>query len=225
MDITLVDNDIKDLTFDVKEGDTLNLNLAAFKGFPNSNIVVKVSANGHFKGAFADFSKGEGKFVLNVILEGDGSSCDWHLSSLAANQDKKVFDTSVTHLAKHTSAEMSNYGITMGESHLTFTGVSSITKGAIKTVTRQAAKIIVFDPLCDGRCSPVLKIDENDVDASHAAIVGRLNEDLLFYLQSRGISLPVAKRLITLGYLKPIESYFADQKLVAKIDGSIEEGI
>src|SRR5574344_465381 len=225
MNITLVNENIKDASFEVKEGDSLVLTLAAFSAFPGATITVKVAANASFRGAFADFSNGEGKFVLKVFLEGPGSECDWHLSSLADHSDKKVFDTSVAHLAPHTKAEMSNYGITMGESHLTFTGVSEIQKGSVKTVTRQAAKIIVFDPLCDGRCSPVLKIDENDVDASHAAIVGRLNEDHLFYLLSRGIPLPVAKRLITLGYLKPIEQYFNDKELIQKIDDSIEEGI
>jgi len=225
MNITLIDEQIKNMELVVPNGESLVLNLAAFKGFPNTSISVKVQSNASFNGAFADFSSGSGKFIINVDLIGDGSRCDWHLSSLANDVDRKIFDTSVTHNAKNTEAEMSNYGITQGSSHLTFTGISSIKNGSIKTITRQVAKIIVFDPLSDGKCSPILKIDENDVEASHAAIVGRLNEDHLFYLLSRGISLNAARRLITLGYLKPVEQYFNDEKLIERIDASIEEGI
>ena len=60
------------------------------------------------------------------------------------------------------------------------------------------------------------------MQASHAAVVGRLNEDHLFYLESRGVSEEDAKRLIALGYLKPIERYYDDPALVEKIDAVIE---
>ena len=108
---------------------------------------------------------------------------------------------------------------------MTFSGVSEIQKGAKKTHTRQVAKIIVFDPKSDGQASPILKIGENDVEASHAAVVGRLSEEHLFYLESRGVDETMAKRLITLGYLKPIEAYFSDPKIVEQIDNAIEGGI
>lgn len=119
---------------------------------------------------------------------------------------------------------MSNYGICQDNSRLTFTGVSSIEKYAVKSNTRQEAKIIVFDQGADGKCSPVLKIDENDVIASHGATVGKLNDSHLFYLMSRGLSEEEAKRLITLGYLKPVVEYFSDEDLRKKILSCIEEG-
>ena len=144
---------------------------------------------------------------------------------MSDKDSRKVFDTSVWHMVGHTSGSMSNYGICRDESRLTFTGVSEIKKGAKGSSTRQAAKIIVFDPLCDGKCSPILNIDENDVTASHAAIVGKLNEDHLFYLMSRGLTMDESKRLITLGYLKPIETYFQSLSLKEKIDNAIEGGL
>jgi Fe-S cluster assembly protein SufD len=108
---------------------------------------------------------------------------------------------------------MSNYGIAEDTSKLVFAGVSEIQKGAKKTHTpAKSPKIIVFDPKADALASPILKIGENDVEASHAAVVGRLSEEHLFYLESRGVDEAMAKRLITLGYLKPIE-LFSDPKI------------
>ncbi len=221
--LTLIDNDIKDLDFEVEEGEELKLDFAAFCNFPIAKVNVNVKKGGLFRGAFADFSNGSGKFEINVNLS-EGASCKWNLSSLSKNNDRKVFSTSCFHKEKISNSLMSNYGICQDNSRLTFTGVSSIEKYAVKSNTRQEAKIIVFDQGADGKCSPVLKIDENDVIASHGATVGKLNDSHLFYLMSRGLSEEEAKRLITLGYLKPVVEYFSDEDLRKKILSCIEEG-
>ncbi|HAS56592.1 MAG TPA: hypothetical protein DEF61_03990 [Firmicutes bacterium] len=222
--LTLVDNDIKDLNFEVDENETLKLDFAMFSDFKSAIINVNVKKGGTFQGAFADFSRGSGRFEINVNLN-EGSTCFWHLASLNKKDYRKVFSTSCFHLGKSSSSLMSNYGICQDKSSLTFTGTSSIEKYATKAKTRQEAKIIVFDENADGKCSPVLKIDENDVDASHGATVGKLNDSHLFYLMSRGLSENEAKRLITLGYLKPIVSYFSSKEVASKIIELIEEGI
>ena len=64
-------------------------------------------------------------------------------------------------------------------------------------------------------------IDENDVEASHAAVVGKINEEHIFYLCSRGLGEEEAKRLITLGYLNPIIAYFDDQRIKEDIANAI----
>ena len=67
-----------------------------------------------------------------------------------------------------------------------------------------------------------LKIDENDIEASHAAVVGKINDEHLFYLTSRGISETEAKELITFGYLKPILLGFKEEQVKEHISSLIE---
>ena len=112
---------------------------------------------------------------------------------------------------------MQNYGVALDESFLTFSGINHIKEKAKKSNTNQSAKIIVFDKAAHGKANPILKIDENDVLASHSAIVGSLNENHLFYLKSRGLSEKKAKALIVYGYLQPIAQYF-DEKSQKKIN-------
>lgn len=212
------------LDLHVKEGESLCLRLATTKDFKGSEINVTVEDFGSFDGAFAEFSGSSFLFKLNVFLKGNGSECNWHLATITKGKSTKTFETSVIHEKLSSVALMENYGIAEDESKLVFSGVSHIHNGAKKTKTKQSAKIIVFDPLAEGRASPILKIDENDVEASHAAIVGRLNDDHMFYLRSRGISEDESKRLITMGYLKPIEAYFNNDELKNKIDEAIEGG-
>lgn len=198
------------------------LNLISFQDFVGQEMVVKVRSGASLVAAFADFSSGEGKLTVRVELE-EGASLEWHLASLSSGSDQKVFDISAYHLAPSSTAVVSNYGIAKNGGRLTFTGVSKIERGAKGSDTRQEAKIIVFDAGSDGKCSPVLKIDENDVNASHGASVGRLNDDHLFYLLSRGLAEDEARRLITMGYLKPVLIYFDDQGLKQELNKAIEE--
>ena len=225
MDITLLDDQIENGEFRVEPGQSLHLNLASFSGFPNHEIYVKVLSNGVFKAAFADFSKGSGKLKVYIDLAGEGASAEWHCASICDGTSEKVLDVNLIHSAQHTKGLVSNYGISEDAARLSFLGTSEIKKGAAGSSTRQVAKIVVFDEGCIGKAMPILKIDENDVSASHAAVVGKLNESHLFYLTSRGIPLAAARRLLTLGYLKPIESHFEDEALRKKIDEAIEGGI
>ena len=221
-----VDSLPRELTIDVPSYDVYYLNIACFEKLEKEiNITVNVHENGTLIGAMADFTPLSCAFHLQVNLLGEGSKAEWHLATLSCKDAKKIYETSVTHKAKHTEALMSNYGIARDSSKITFTGISAIDEGADKAKTRQEAKIIVFDPDADGLASPILKISNNDVLASHAAVVGRLNEEHLFYLESRGLSEEEAKRLIALGYLKPIENYYTDKETVQKIDSIIEGGI
>ena len=218
----LVDTLPSNLHLLVKEGEECYLSLASLSQAQNAEIVVDVQKNACFVGAFADFCDSDVHFKITINLLSEGASSEWHLASLSSKKESKTYEANINHLARHTTAVVSSYGIAREESFLKLSGTSFIQKGSKESNTRQEAKIIVFDPHSDGLASPALQIDENDVSASHAAVVGRLNEQHLFYLESRGIDLLLAKRLIALGYLKPIERYFDDEKLREKLDNQIE---
>ncbi len=225
MNQVLAEEEIKDLNFEVQPGENLVLNLACFEKFPTATIHVNVYENASFEGVFADFSKNSGVLKVAIELLGENARATWRSACICAGDSNKTIDAGVVHSNAHTNGLISNYGIAQDQGRLSFLGVSEIKKGAVDSSTRQEAKIIVFDEGCQGKAMPILKIDENEVSASHAAVVGRLNEAHLFYLLSRGIPLPSARRLLTLGYLKPIEEHFEDEALKKRIDDAIEEGI
>lgn len=221
--LTLVDENIKDLDLVVGEGETCMLRLASFTVFPSANIRVKVKKGGTFDGAFADFSRGNGRFSLVVELLGEGANASWHYAGIGNGDSNKTIDTSAEHLSPLTKADIAQYGIAMEQSRMTFIGTSHIHEHMARSSTSQKEKVIVFDKGAVGKCSPILRIDENDVEASHSAIVGKLSDEHLFYMLSRGIDLPTAKRLLTLGYLKPVLAHY-DGELGERIKECIEGG-
>ncbi len=209
---------------EVGEGEDVLLRLLPDEPFEDVHFKVNVSKNGRFEGVFADIIHHNGHFSIDIELQGEGANAHWLLSSIGLGSDRKAFEPSVTHKASNTEATMESYGVAAGQSRLSFAGVSQIDKGARKAKTRQSAKVIVFDPSSDGKSSPVLKIGDNDVEASHAAVLGRLNEEHLYYLESRGISREEGRRLIAMGYLAPVMPYFGEKEC-SRISESIKGGL
>ncbi len=174
---------------------------------------------------FADFVKGDITLKTDIHLVGINSKCYWNLASLAKDNDKKEFDVSVFHDARKTTCEINNYGVARDNSRLLFAGVCKIENGSHESVAHQNSKIMVFDEHSDGIAKPILKIDDNDIEASHAAVVGKISDDHLFYMTSRGLSIMEARELITYGYLKPILNGFDNEELQNRINALIERGL
>ena len=223
--LNVVNDSNKNVTFNLEEGSSLEYNIASFEKENENSVKVNLNSNCSFIGAYADFSYGENSFNFVCNLNGRGSTASWHLATLTKNNDKKNVTISFFHHARNTYAKMENYGVCEDSSSLSFLGTSRIFNGAKESVTHQVAKIMVFDKKCSAKASPTLCIDENDVQASHAAVVGQINEDHIFYLTSRGIDEKNAKKLITLGYLTPILSYFKDEETLNIIKTNIEERV
>ena len=155
---------------------------------------------------------GNEKVIVDVKLNGIEAKCNWHLASLASKKDNKTFDISFNHLVGHTEALMDNYGVARNESKILFTGCNHILEGAKGSITKQNAKIIVFDKDAQGVASPILRIDENDVKASHGASTGQLDESALFYMQQRCIDAKQARQLLIGAFMKEVLLTIEDEE-------------
>ena len=199
-----------------------HISVLAKENIDNVIINANIEKNAEIAMYFADFSINKEKIKVEINLNGERAKAIWHLASLSANNDNKEFDVSVYHNAANTIGLSDNYGVCKDDGKLVFSGISKIFNGSIKSKTNQNAKIMVFDKDSNAVAKPILKIDENDIEASHAAIVGKINDEHLFYLTSRGLSESEAKQLITYGYLKPIITGFNDEDVINEISSLIE---
>lgn len=223
--ISLLIANLKDdceLSIEVKDNSNLKFSILAKEPLKQCKITANVGYMSQINGYFADFIPGQCHGEVTINLNKPYSTCDWHLASLSENKDNKKFDISAYHNAPNTVAHLDNYGVCRDDGKLVFSGVCHIIKGSHGSKAHQNAKIMVFDKVSNGIAKPILKIDENDIEASHAAVVGKINDEHIFYLTSRGLTVDEAKRLITLGYLKPIMAGFDDEKVKEEIEKLIE---
>ena len=213
-----------DISISVLENEQKLLLIADFDSFSSRKILASVAPGASLEVCVADFARGSGSFLLEATCDGDSSQFVFRLSSLALGEDQKIFDVKLDHRRPHQKGKVDMNGIAGGSSKLHFLGETVVERGAGGTKTRQDGRIIVIDSKASCRCSPALRIFDNDVEAGHGAVEGRLSDQELFYLQSRGIPEQDARRLIAMGYLSPIASYFPEG-IREKILTAVEEGI
>ena len=212
------------ITFNIGNDSKVLISIFAKKPINQSKITANVGKNSKITTYFADFTIEKNHLEATINLNEDNANCEWHLASLSSQTDDKQIAVSMYHNHSNTHGRIDNYGVCKENSKLVFSGISHILKGSHQSTSHQNAKIVVFDNECKAIAKPILKIDENDIEASHAAVVGKVSDEHIFYLTSRGLSVDEAKLLITLGYLKPILKGFNEEvqnEINALIEGRL----
>ncbi|NOY99649.1 MAG: Fe-S cluster assembly protein SufD, partial [Chloroflexi bacterium] len=113
-------------------------------------------------------------------------------------------DTQQNHLAPNTTSDLLFKGALKGKSRSVWQGMIYVAPGAQKTDGYQTNRNLVLSKDARADSIPGLEICADDVRCSHGATVGKIDEEPLFYLLSRGIPKPDAERLIVEGFFDPI---------------------
>ncbi len=172
-------------------------NLLHFSNSYNKKINIKVN-NSYLKTYLTDFNRTNSFYNIDLIA--GGAEVEFNLlvylnSNKGQNQNLKI-----NHLAKHTNSKTNNYIILNDSSNCNLEVESFVYKDAFKSTAYQINKAVILNKLSKCLISPKLKFDCFDVLGSHSATIGKVSNADLYYIQSRGITVKEAKRLIVLGY-------------------------
>lgn len=140
----------------------------------------------------------------NIILQEEYASGTTKTVAITNKEQEAKFVQLVEHKAKDTEGYIENYGVANNNSVLVFEGIGKIHKNMKRSKARQSNKGIVLGVNSRLDANPLLLIDEFDVIASHGAAIGKMDDEQLYYLMSRGLTLKNAERLIISGFLSPV---------------------
>lgn len=140
------------------------------------------------------------------VLHGNGSSSDAKIISVGTGSQRMSLTTQAVHYGRSSESDMITRAVMNEEATAIINGVTKIEHGATKANGQQTERVLMLSPKARGDANPILLIDEDDVKAGHAASVGQVNAEQVFYLMSRGISRKEAERLIIHGFLEPVVS-------------------
>ncbi|XEC96423.1 Fe-S cluster assembly protein SufD [Paenibacillus tarimensis] len=138
------------------------------------------------------------------LLKGNGSTSDAKVISIGAASQKMSITTQAVHVGRSSDSSMITRAVMKEQATAIVNGITKIEKGATKANGEQTEKVLMLSPKARGDANPILLIDEDDVKAGHAASVGQVNPEQIYYLMSRGISKADAERLIIYGFLAPV---------------------
>ena len=159
---------------------------------------------------------------LQVALNGDKSEAD--VAALYFGDRKRRIDMNyiIRQAGRDTRANMQIHGALAGESDKIFRGTLDFIRGAKGSTGREKEEVVLLSPKVRNRSVPLMLSGEDDVDGHHAVSVGRMDENKLYYLMSRGLNLTEAERLVVEAALSPVLMRIPDAQLAAEVREHIE---
>ncbi len=119
------------------------------------------------------------------------------------------------------SVLIDNSAIVLSCGDLILECTGDIVKGAYQSSSHQKSRTLTFKDVKRALCIPKLLIDEDDVEASHAMSCGAIDEEIMFYMQSKGLDEKSAMRLLIHSYLMLDE--MVDEELKSQLEKQVEE--
>src|SRR3989344_3979183 len=141
---------------------------------------------------------------LDVILAEENAEVEIVGLVTGKGSEEKSLETYITHVAPNTRSNVNVRAVLMGKAKFDFRGTVKIEKGAKGADAYLRSDALLFDDAKMGDDTPALEILEPDVKAGHAATIGKVDEQMLFYLMTRGLSREQAERLLIRGFIQPI---------------------
>ena len=141
---------------------------------------------------------------VETSLRGEHGDCQ--MLGLYFAEGNQHFDmrTLQDHAAPSCTSDLLYKGALKDTSHTVYSGLIRVHPGAAKTDAYQANRNLVLSDHAKADSKPELEILNNDVRCTHGSTVGQVDEDQLFYLQSRGVSREEAQRLIVEGFFEDV---------------------
>jgi len=166
----------------------------------------------------------EGNTVSNnkIKLIGKNSYCESRNVLFTDKTNIHAVTVHIEHLSPYSVGYITNHGIVKDNGILHIDGIGKIHQGMNHSNSQQQTRIITLSETAKVNANPYLLIDEYDVMAGHGAGVGKVDEEQLYYLMSRGLSKREAEKLIILGFLYPIIEMISSDKIKENFIKTIE---
>lgn len=163
---------------------------------------------------------------IDVNVAGEGANVNIRSVAVSSDTNHQTIDVYMRHNAPNTYGDMTNIGIANKQGVVILNGVEKIEKGMKNSNVYQTLKGIITSDDARIDVNPILLINEYDLQgAGHAATVGKLEEESLFYLQSRGLSKQEAEKLIITGFLRPVMDEIDDEDLKERFNDLVNTRI
>ena len=149
-----------------------------------------------FKADTAYFCRGEQKLDMNYIARLSGKKTDCQMTARGTLQDKAV---------------------------KTYRGSIDFIKGAAGAAGNEYEEVLLLSPDVVNKSIPLILCGEEDIAGEHGSTIGKLGEDTLFYMQSRGIAKQEAEMLMARAKVARVADGIPDEGTVEKINAYLDE--
>jgi len=185
---------------------TTSADLGRNSSFDSTNITLGAGLSRHNLSVVMDHQGAE-CWVDGLYIVGEGQHTDTH----------SVID----HKQPHCTSHQLYKGILDGKSRAVFNGKVFVRHGAMGTDANQTNKNLLLSNEAHVDTKPQREMFADDVKCAHGAAIGQLDEDELFYLESRGIHSDLARNLLTYGFAEEVIAKIKVESIKAQLDKAV----
>lgn len=169
--------------------------------------------------------------LTQIILGGAHTNASFH-ATLAGYQSAFYSDTAyicqknqyldmnqvVVHTGKKTVCDMKTHGTARDEATKTYRGTIDMRKGCAGSVGNEIETTLLLSPKAVVKAAPIILCGEEDISAEHGSTIGKLSNEMLFYMNSRGIDQKTAENLLTRAKITAAASAIEDESIQESIN-------
>ena len=196
---------------------------------PNATKILNLSANIN-KNATLNFYtiNISGELIKNnyyFSLNNKNSACNFNGIGLLNKKNHIDNYIEINHNEKHTSSNLNFNNILNDYSKGIFYAKTVINKQCSQSEASQSNKNMLLSKSCSMQSNPQLIINNDDVQCSHGSTTGEIDSDALFYMQSRGIKIDQAKKMLINSFLSNLISEIKNKEILKMINNQINAWI
>jgi Fe-S cluster assembly protein SufD len=187
------------------------------------NHSYRTARDANFKSLVVTLGGTFSRAETTATIEGEGNSVDLMGIYVAGEGQHFDFRTMQDHAAAHSTSDLLYKGALRGNARTVYSGQIHVRPEGRETDAYQTNRNLVLSDHAMANSKPELEIENNDVRCSHAASVGQMDQNEVFYLQSRGIDRDAAERLIVKGFLEEVLGKVNRKDIHGMVEHLLEE--
>ncbi len=191
----------------VKEGATLRYSTIENWSKNMMNLNTKralVDKNATIEWVSGSFGSKVSMLYPMSILRGEGARVEFTGVSFAGNGQNLDTGAKVIHAAPYTSSTINSKSISKNGGKATYRGVVKVNPNAHHSKSMVSCESLMLDNISSSDTIPVIDLMNDNIEIGHEAKIGRISDDAIFYLMTRGISEEEAKSMMVRGFVEPI---------------------
>ena len=160
---------------------------------------------------------------FHTTLEGYQSSFYSDTAYICQNNQYLDMNQVVVHTGKKTLCDMKTHGTAKDETTKTYRGTIDMRKGCTGSKGNEIETTLLLSPKAVVKAAPIILCGEEDIAAEHGSTIGKLSNEMLFYMNSRGIDQKTAEDLLTRAKVTAAASAIEDENIRNEIEAWLEK--
>jgi len=200
------------------ELDLTTIQTEADTAFHFSSLDIRQERDSRFRSHLASLGGALARNEIYARLDAEGADCQLNGLFLADGEQHVDNQTTIDHSHSHGDSRELYKGVLGGRARGVFNGIVLVRPDAQKINAQQSNRNLLTSDDAQINTKPTLEIQANDVKCTHGSTVGRLDEQMLFYLRSRGLDEQRARRMLTLAFASEIAQAIPQAVVRAQVE-------